>query len=211
MLHQKFATPWHRVAHQKMEDKAILKWKSHPLILEASFHCFFAEVGWLHTCTSNEPEYPPLNCSCSSKMLTHQRSEGGHHLHLPHKIQKAKKKNLRIISMSWSATKVVPSASCGLTEGVSSAQPSFWLGLYKLHGPNYLVILLKWTPIFEWYTPRLVVRNEHHEDMSYNEIGLCVRNTLASEVQSKMFSTLSKTVQTLFKPCTAHKNFGLAG
>ena len=36
---------------------------------------------------------------------------------------------------------------------------------------------LNWTPTFEWYMARFVVRNGHPKDnMCYNEIGLCAHN-----------------------------------
>lgn len=39
-----------------------------------------------------------------------------------------------------------------------------------------MVTLLAWTPIFEWYLPRLLGKNGHHKIMPYDEIDLCAQN-----------------------------------
>lgn len=36
-------------------------------------------------------------------------------------------------------------------------------------GP-YVVMLLKWTPIFEWYLARLVIKNRDQKDMCYSRL-----------------------------------------
>lgn len=36
-------------------------------------------------------------------------------------------------------------------------------------GP-YLVILLMWTAVFEWYVARLVIRNRDQKDMCYSRL-----------------------------------------
>jgi hypothetical protein len=44
-------------------------------------------------------------------------------------------------------------------------------------GLNYVVTLLTWTLyLFKWYMARFVVKNEHQNDMCYDEIGPRVRN-----------------------------------
>ena len=46
--------------------------------------------------------------------------------------------------------------------------------MYIVCGP-YVVTLLNWTPIFDWYMARLVVKNGQQRDMCYDEIGLCAQ------------------------------------
>ena len=37
----------------------------------------------------------------------------------------------------------------------------------------YVVTVLNWTPIFEWFMARLVIKKAHQNDICYDAIGLC--------------------------------------
>ena len=51
-----------------------------------------------------------------------------------------------------------------------------------------MVTLPNWTPIFEWYMVRFVLKKGHREDMCYDKIGLCDLN---------IYSILSSIVGTI--------------
>jgi hypothetical protein len=41
----------------------------------------------------------------------------------------------------------------------------------------YVITLVDWAPIFEWYIARLLIKLGHQNDTCYTEIGLCAQNT----------------------------------
>ena len=47
--------------------------------------------------------------------------------------------------------------------------------LCKLCGPTYVVTLLNWTPIFEWYMARLQLRMDTKKDTCHDEIRPCAQ------------------------------------
>ena len=58
---------------------------------------------------------------------------------------------------------------------------------FEVYGPS-VVTLLNWTPIFEQYMARLIVKNGHQKDTCYNEIALCAQNLDA--VLGSIFNTI---------------------